>query len=77
MTETIRYMLFSAGLTELSEEDIKLIEASPHPEALIPLLVQYKQEAMSKKTYTIEDIAKSFDLAMRIVKESKLDATID
>ncbi|HYT45509.1 MAG TPA: hypothetical protein VEP90_24500 [Methylomirabilota bacterium] len=69
--ETVRYMLFSAGLTELSEDDIQFIEASPHPEAIIPLLVQYKQEAMSKKTYTLEDVAKSFERAMQIAKGLK------
>ncbi len=72
MSETVRYMLMSAGLNELSEEQTRFIENHPHPEEIIALLIQYRDEAMSKKTYTIEDIAKSFDLAMRIVKESKL-----
>jgi hypothetical protein len=75
--ETVRYMLFSAGLTELPEEDIKFIEASPNPEAIIPLLVQYKQQAMSKDHYTLEDVAKSFELAMKIVKETKSDDASD
>jgi len=67
----------SAGLFELSEEDIQFIEASPNPEAIISLLVQYKQASMSKKTYTLEDVTKGFELAMKIAKEVKLDATID
>lgn len=71
MSETVRYMLMSAGLNELSEDDIQFIENHPHPEAIIPLLVQYKQEAMNKKTYTLESIAKSFELAMNIAKQTE------
>jgi hypothetical protein len=69
MSETVRYMLMSAGLNELSEDDITFIEHHPHPEVVISLLVQYKEQAMSKKTYTLEDVAKSFELAMKIAKE--------
>jgi len=71
MSETVRYMLMSAGLTELSEDDIAFIDASPYPESIIPLLVQYKQATMAKKTYTLEDAAKGFELAMKIAKGLK------
>jgi hypothetical protein len=71
MTESVRYLLASASINELSEDDIKLIEDHPHPEEVIQLLVQYKQATMKKEHYTLEQVAESFKLAMQIAKELK------